>query len=158
MERRHRSERPARRTGTGRARRQAERLTLGSLEATSPAACIIAYSLQVQTEIGAGDAGFDLQIFDDSDLVQTLSLSAPADGAVHSLAGSLTLQHPVSQTSPGVGVYLVDSGAILDFVDPLDIVCGVAEIPTLDTAGMWILAGLLLASALVLFRRSRRIV
>ena len=135
---------------------QIGRLALGSLTISSPAECTLAYTLQVLTESGSGADTFELQIFDDGNLVQIQPLSAPADGAVHALSGDLRLQHPVSQTSPGLGVYLVDSSVILDFADPVDIVCGFVEIPTLDSAGMWILTGLLLASALVVFRRSRR--
>lgn len=129
------------------------RISLGNLAVSSPAGCFVAYTLQVQTEIGSGDDAFELQIFDDGLLIQTQPLSAPADGGVHALAGSLQLQHVVSQANPGIGVYLVDSGVILDFVDPADVGCGLVEIPTLDSAGAWILGALLLASALVVLRR-----
>ena len=135
---------------------QGGRLALGDLVVSSPEGCVVAYTLQVLTERGAGNDAFELQLFDDGALVQVEALSAPADGAVHALAGAIHLRHPVSQTSPGIGVYLVDSGAILDFVDPASVACGFVEIPTLDSAGAWILVGLLLASALVVLRRPRR--
>ena len=135
---------------------QGGRLALGDLVVSSPAGCTVAYSLQVLTENGAGSDTFELQVFDDGALIQVEALSAPADGAVHALSGTIGLQHPVSQANPGIGVYLVDSGVILDFVDPADVVCGFVEIPTLDSAGAWILVGLLLASALVVLRRPRR--
>ena len=133
------------------------RIALGDLVVSSPASCAVGYTLQVQTELGSGDDTFELQIYDDGLLIQSQPLSAPADGGVHALAGSLQLQHAVSQASPGIGVYLVDSGVILDFVDPADVVCGLVEIPTLDTVGAWILGGLLLASALIVMRRPRRV-
>jgi hypothetical protein len=140
----------------GPGRLEGGRLALGDLVVSSPESCVVAYTLQVQTESGGGNDAFELQLFDDGELVQVEALSAPADGAVHALAGAIHLQHPVAQTSPGIGVYLVDSGAILDFVDPASVTCGFVAIPTLDSAGAWILGGLLLASALVVLRRPRR--
>lgn len=129
------------------------RISVGHLDASSPGNCSIAYTLQVQTEIGSGSDSFDLQVYDDAVLIQTQRLSAPADGAVHALAGTLRIDQPVSQTTPGVGIYLVDAAAILDFVDPVDVTCGLAEIPTLDSTGALLLGALLFATALFLLRR-----
>lgn len=129
------------------------RLALGDLAVSSPEGCVVAYTLQVQTESGGGNDTFELQLFDDGELVQVEALSAPADGAVHALTGTIHLHQAVSQVSPGLGVYLVDSAAFLDFVDPAPVSCGFVEIPTLGSVGAWILGGLLLASALVLLRR-----
>lgn len=134
---------------------QGGRIAVGNLIVSSPANCSVAYSLQVQTDIGSGNDDFELRIYDDAVLVQTQALSAPADGAVHALSATLRLEQPVSQANPGVGIYLVDSGVILDFVDPADVTCGFVEIPTLDTTGALLLGGLLFASALVLLRRHR---
>jgi len=88
--------------------------------------------------------------------VQIEALSAPSDGLLHDLSGTIVLGRPVSQTSPGIGVYLVDSGAILDFVDPVSVTCGIVEIPTLGAVGAWILGALLMASGFVVLRRPRR--
>jgi hypothetical protein len=132
---------------------QGGRLALGDLAVSSPENCVVAYTLQVQSEGGGGNDTFELQLFDDGALVQAEALSAPADGAVHALTGTIHLHQAVSQVNPGLGVYLVDSGAILDFVDPAPVSCGFVEIPTLDAVGAWILGGLLLASALVVLRR-----
>jgi len=133
-------------------------LTLGDLTVTSPENCSLAYSLQVFTDAGVGNDDFELQVFDDGAIVRVLALSAPADGALHQLSGTFQLDRPISQQIPGIGVYLVDSGVILDAVDPLNITCGVVEIPTLGTTGAWLLGGLLMASALVVLRRPRRCV
>lgn len=131
------------------------RISVGNLAASSPGNCAVAYTVQVQTEIGPGSDSFELQIYDDAALLQTQTLSAPADGAVHSLSATVRIEQPVSQTTPGVGIYLVDSGAILDFVDPVDVTCGLAEIPALEPAGALLLGGLIFASALFLLRRRR---
>jgi hypothetical protein len=135
---------------------QGSELVLGSLTVTASQACTVAYSLQVQTESGSGDDTFELQLYDDGALIQIATLRAPADGALHTLAGTLQLGQSVSQANPGVGVYLVDSAASLDFVDPAPVTCGAVEIPTIDTVGAFLLGGLLLASALLVLRRSRR--
>ncbi|MEO8274573.1 MAG: hypothetical protein ABI639_00025 [Thermoanaerobaculia bacterium] len=132
-----------------------QQLSLGSLSASSPASCVLAYSVQVLTDSAPGTDTFELQIFDDGAIAQTQTLSAPADGAVHHLQGTVTIAHPISQSTSGVGVYLVDDGAILDFADPVGIICGAVDIPTLDALGTSVLAGALLLSALVLMRRRR---
>ena len=131
------------------------RLALGDLTIGPPAGCSVAYTLQVLTEVGTGSDEFELQVYDDGALVQIEAFSAPSDGLAHSFAGTIELDQPVSQVSPGIGVYLVDSGAILDFADPVNATCGIAEIPTLGSVGAWILGGLLLASALFVLRRPR---
>lgn len=135
---------------------QPMRLALGDLTIGAPAGCSVAYTLQVLTDVGTGSDEFELQVYDDGVLTQVVALSAPADGLAHNFAGTIELDQPVSQVSPGIGVYLVDSGAILDFVDPVNATCGIAEIPTLGSVGAWILGGLLMASALVVLRRPRR--
>lgn len=132
------------------------RSTLGDLAITSSENCSLAYAIQVFTDSGQGNDDFEIQVVDDGAIVQILALSAPADGAIHQLSGTLRLKAPVSQQVPGIGVYLVDSGVILDAVDPLPISCGFVDIPTLDATGTWILGSLLLASALVVLRRPRR--
>lgn len=132
------------------------RLVLGDLTIGPPAGCSVAYALQVLTEVGTGSDEFELQVYDDAALVQVVALSAPADGLLHAFSGTIELDQPVSQASPGIGVYLVDSGAILDFADPVNATCGIAEIPTLGSLGAWVLGGLLTASALVILRRPRR--
>jgi len=133
------------------------RISVGNLAASSPGNCAIAYSLQVQTEIGSGSDSFDLQIYDEAALIQTQTLSAPADGGVHALSGTLQIDQAVSQAVPGIGIYLVDGAAILDFVDPVDVTCGLVEIPTLDSAGALLLGALIFASALVLLRSRRSV-
>jgi len=130
-------------------------LSLGDLAVSSPEGCTLAYAVQVFTDAGTGDDTFELQVVDDGVIVSVRSLSAPADGAIHQLSGTLQLNHAVSQAIPGVGVYLVDDGTILDAVDPVVLGCGIVEIPTLDTAGAWLLGGLLLACGLVVLRRPR---
>lgn len=132
------------------------RLVLGDLTVGTPTGCSVAYTLQVVTEVGPSNDDFELQVYDDGLLTQILPLSAPADGLIHHFSGTIELAQQVSQTSPGIGVYLIDSGTLLDFVDPVPVVCGVVEIPTLGSVGAWILGGLLLASALVILRRPRR--
>ena len=131
------------------------RLVLGDLTIGSPAGCSVAYTLQVLTEVGTGSDEFELQVYDDGALTQIVALSAPADGLLHDFSGTIELDQPVSQASPGIGVYLVDSGAILDFADPVNATCGIAEIPTLGSLGAWVLGGLLLASGVVVLRRTR---
>ncbi len=135
---------------------QPMRLVLGDLTIGSPAGCSVAYALQVLTEVGTGSDEFELQVYDDAALVQVVALSASSDGLLHDFSGTIELDQPVSQASPGIGVYLVDSGTILDFADPVNATCGIAEIPTLDAIGAWILGGLLLASGFFVLRRPRR--
>jgi hypothetical protein len=132
------------------------RLVLGDLTVESPAGCSVAYTLQVLTEVGPTSDDFELQVYDDGVLTQIVALSAPADGLLHDLSGTIELDQPVSQANPGIGVYLVDSETILDFVDPVNATCGVVEIPTLGSVGAWLLGGLLLASGVLVLRRTRR--
>lgn len=131
-------------------------LALGDLTIGAPSGCAVPYTLQVLTEVGPADDEFELQVYDDGALTQIVALSAPSDGLLHALSGTIVLAQPVSQVSPGIGVYLVDSGAILDFVDPVPVTCGVVEIPTLGSVGVWLLGGLLLASGFLTLRRSQR--
>jgi hypothetical protein len=138
----------------GPGRPEAANLILGDLTVSSPQGCTLSYAVQVFTESGGGDDSFELQVVDDGEIVLIHPLTAPADGAVHQLSGSIRLGRSVSQAFPGVGVYLIDTGVILDAVDPVDIVCGVVEIPTLGSAGAWLLGGLLLACGFVVLRRS----
>jgi hypothetical protein len=132
------------------------RLALGDLTIAAPSGCAVPYSLQVVTEVAQGNDDFELQVYDDGALVQVESLSAPSDGELHEFSGTIRLDRPVSQTSPGIGVYLVDSDVILDFVDPVPVACGVVEIPTLGSVGAWILGAMLLASGFAVLRRPRR--
>jgi len=132
------------------------RLALGDLTLGASTGCSVAYTLQVLTEVAPGSDDFELQVFDDGALTQIVALSAPSDGLLHNLSGTIVLGQPVSQASPGIGVYLVDSGTILDFVDPVPVTCGAVEIPTLGSVGAWILGGLLMASAFAVLRRPRR--
>ena len=132
------------------------RLALGELTLGTPTGCSVAYTLQVLTEVAPGSDDFELQVYDDGALTQIVSLSAPSDGLLHDFSGTIELGQPVSQASPGIGVYLVDSGTILDFADPVPVTCGVVEIPTLGSVGAWLLGGLLMASGFVVLRRPRR--
>ena len=134
---------------------QPMRLALGDLTIGTPAGCSVAYTLQVLTDVGTGSDEFELQVYDDGALTQVVALSAPADGLLHDFSGTIELDQPVSQASPGIGIYLVDSGTILDFADPVNVTCGIAEIPTLGSLGAWLLGGLLLASGVFVLRRPR---
>lgn len=130
-------------------------LALGDLTIGSSTGCAVAYALHVITELAPGSDDFELQVYDDGALTQTLTLSAPSDGLLHDFSGTIALDQAVSQATPGIGVYLVDSGTILDFVDPVPVTCGAVEIPTLGSIGAWLLGGLLVASGFLQLRRHR---
>jgi hypothetical protein len=132
------------------------RLALGDLTVEASTGCSVAYTLQVLTELAPGSDEFELQVYDDGALTQIVALSAPSDGLLHDFSGTIELGQPVSQVSPGIGVYLVDSGTVLDFVDPVPVSCGVVEIPTLGSVGAWILGALLMASGFAVLGRRRR--
>ncbi len=77
------------------------RLALGDLTIGTPAGCSVAYTLQVLTDVGTGSDEFELQVYDDGALTQVVALSAPADGLAHDFSGTIELDQPVSQVSPG---------------------------------------------------------
>lgn len=131
-------------------------VALGSLELSAPNGCVVSYAANVMTTVGEGLESFELQIVDDGAITQIVPLTAPADGAVHLVQGAVKLTRFPTQESPGIGVYLVDDGVILDGVDPFHIACGAPEVPTLAGTGFFALGGVLAGAALVILRRPRR--
>lgn len=131
-------------------------VALGALELSAPNGCAVAYSASVVTTLGEGLESFELQVVDDGAITQIVSLTAPADGAVHLVQGAFKLARFPAQESPGIGVYLVDEGLILDAVDPFGVPCSAPDVPALAGTGFLTLGGVLALAALVMLRRSRR--
>jgi hypothetical protein len=130
-------------------------VNLGSLSAT-PTGCVIDFTATVRTEAGGGVDSFEVQLFDDGQLIATQLLTATADGQTHDVAGQFQLSGPPGTVTPGVGLYLVDNDQTLDLIDPLGTPCGPLEVPALDRRGIVALAGLLAVASLALLSRRRR--
>lgn len=131
-----------------------EAVVLGSIQSLSVDRCVLAFSVQATAEALGGEDAFRLEIYDDGALVRVASLSIPADGAVHTVAGTVELPH-VSQAVPGIGVVLADD-QILDFEDPYPASCVPTEVPTLGRAGLAGLGALLGLAAIAVVRRRGR--
>jgi hypothetical protein len=132
-----------------------ESLTLGAIQSLAVQGCVLSYTLQVTADAGGGTDSFSLQVWDESAIVREALLAVPADGAVHTVAGTIHLP-PISQSKAGIGVYLVD-GAILDVEDPFAASCVPFEIPAASRAGIAGFGLLLTAAALFALRRRERI-
>lgn len=128
-----------------------ESLVLGAIQSLSVDRCVLSFQLQVTADAGGGTDSFQLEVWDEGQPVRALTLSVPADGAVHGVAGTITLP-PISQTNPGIGVVLAD-GAPLDIEDPFAASCAPFEIPSTSPVGLAGLGTLLLAAGLVVVRR-----
>lgn len=130
---------------------------LGTLEASAPQGCVIGYSATVFADAGGGEDSFQLQVVDDGQIVQVETLSVPADGAVHTVAGSFKLRRAPNAATPGIGLYLADGGVLLDAVDPLELACREfePEVPTLAGAGYVALGSVLALAAILFLRRPR---
>ena len=112
------------------------------------------YSATVTTDAGGGTDDFALEIWDDGLLMDTIALSAPADGGVHTVSGTYDIAFPVGTVAPGLGLFLMD-GATLDYIDPFT--CESAQaIPTMGGWGLAVLI-LLLAAAGAFFVLRRRL-
>lgn len=133
-----------------------ESVILGSIQSLAVDRCVLTFTVQVTAEAGGGQDDFRIDIYDDLALVRQVPLSVPADGAVHSVSGSVTLP-VIGQSAPGIGVYLVDD-QLLDSQDPFDASCVTTEVPTLGTAGLAGLGALLGLAAIVVVRRRSRAV
>lgn len=129
--------------------------SLGQLEA-APDGCLVSYTVNIVTAAGGGQDEFELQIADDGRLTRIVPLAAPADGASHVVSGSFWLSGPPGSLTPGIGIYLVDNGSVLDAVDPLGVPCGIVEVPALAGKGYLALGSVLALVALVSLRRPRR--
>lgn len=129
---------------------------VGSLVAT-PDGCLIDYSIAIVTDGGGGSDAFEIQVADDGQVVQIIPLSAPADGQQHQVTGSFRLGRQPGHETPGIGLYLIDDGHVLDILDPLGgIGCSPLEVPALDRGGFAALGGLLALAAFFALRRLRR--
>jgi len=131
-----------------------ESVVLGSIDSLSVARCVLSFTVQVTAEVGAGNDDFRLEVYDDGRLVRLVPLSVPADGAVHSVSGTVGLPQ-ISQAAPGIGVVLVDD-QMLDIEDPFPASCVLTEVPTLGSAGLAGLGALLGLAAIVVVRRRAR--
>lgn len=132
--------------------------SIGSLEATAPVnGCVVSYTATVLADAGGGEDSFQLQVVDDGAIVQVETLTVPADGAVHTVSGSLRLKKAPLTGSPGIGLYLADGAQLFDAVDPLEVPCRAfePEVPTLAGAGTAALVGVLALAAVVVLRRAR---
>lgn len=129
-------------------------LTLGSIEAV-PNGCLVEYAVTIVTDATGGQDGFELQVADDGRVSQIVPLNAPADGASHRITGQIQLSGPPGDETPGIGLYLVDDGQILDAVDPLGVPCSPLEVPALGGGGFAALGGVLALAALASLRRLR---
>ena len=129
--------------------------TVGSIVAV-PHGCLIEYTVSIVTDTGGGSDTFEIQVADDGAVVQTIPLQAPADGLTHQLTGSFQLTRPPGDETPGIGLYLVDDGSVLDILDPLGGVGCSPDVPALGGRGVVALAGLLAVTALFALRRLRR--
>ncbi|MCB9377452.1 MAG: hypothetical protein H6511_01635 [Holophagales bacterium] len=132
-----------------------ESVVLGSIESLAVDRCILSLSVQVTADAGGGTDDFRVEVYDDGQLIRTVPLSVPADGAVHQVSASVGLP-VIGQQIPGIGVYLVDD-QVLDVEDPFDAACVLTEVPTLGSAGLAGLGALLGVAALVAFRRRARV-
>jgi len=131
-----------------------ESVVLGSIESLSVARCVLSFTVQVTADAGGGQDDFRLELYDDGQLVRLVPLSVPADGAVHTVSGTVGLPQ-ISQATAGIGVVLVDD-QMLDIEDPFPAACLLTEVPTLGSAGLAGLGALLgLAAVVVVRRRSR---
>ena len=128
---------------------------VGSIVA-SPTGCLIEFTVSIVTESGGGSDAFEIQVADDGQIVQTIPLQAPADGQAHEVTGAFRLAQPPGNETPGIGLYLVDDGNVLDILDPLVVGCSPLEVPALGGRGFVALGGLLAATALLALRRHRR--
>ena len=128
--------------------------SLGSIAAT-PDGCRIAFTITIVTDPGGGTDSFELQVADDGLVIQTIPLSAPADGNSHEVTGSFWLAMSPGNATPGIGLYLLDDGNVLDILDPLPVGCSPLEVPAVGSRGFATLGMLLAASALVVLRRTR---
>jgi LPXTG-motif cell wall-anchored protein len=131
-----------------------ESLVVGAIQGLAVNQCVLTYSLQVTADAGGGTDTFRLDVWDDGLLVRSVPLSVPADGAVHAVSGTVAVP-PINQTTPGLGVYLVDA-AILDAEDPFASTCVAFEIPTAQTVGLAGLGALVGLAAVVVLRRRRK--
>ena len=121
-----------------------------------PNGCLVEYAVTIVTDATGGQDGFELQVADDGRVSQIVPLSAPADGASHRITGQIQLSGPPGDETPGIGLYLVDAGQILDAVDPLGVPCSPLEVPALGGNGYVALGGVLALAGLLSLRRSRR--
>ncbi|MEZ5313394.1 MAG: hypothetical protein R2862_06895 [Thermoanaerobaculia bacterium] len=133
-----------------------EAVQLGSIEVSAPVGCVVAYTVSVVTTRGPQPEQFEIEVADDGVITQIVPLEAPADGALHVLQGSFALTHPPANGSPGVGIYLVDDGLVLDAVDPFGLPCSAPDVPALAGTGYLALIGVLALVALLALRRLRR--
>lgn len=128
-----------------------ESLVVGAIQSLAVEACVLSFGLQVTADAGGGTDSFQLEVWDDGRLVRSLALAVPADGAVHSVSGTIGLP-PISQATPGIGVVLADA-VRLDLEDPFAASCVPYEVPAASPAGLAGLTLLLLAAGLVVVRR-----
>jgi hypothetical protein len=131
-----------------------EAVVLGSIQTLSVDRCVLSFSVQATAEALGGEDAFRLEIYDDGALVRVAPLSIPADGAVHTVAGTVELPL-VSQAVPGIGVVLADD-QLLDLEDPFPATCVPTEVPTLGRAGLAGLGALLGLAAIAVVRRRGR--
>jgi hypothetical protein len=128
-----------------------ESLVVGAIQSLSVSRCVLSYQLQVTADAGGGTDAFRLEVYDEGQLVRAVTLSVPADGAVHGVAGTIGLP-PISQAAPGIGVVLSDA-TVLDIEDPFVASCVPLEVPAVGPFGLVGLTTLLLVAGLVVVRR-----
>ena len=128
-----------------------ESLVVGAIQSLSVSRCVLSYQLQVTADAGGGTDTFRLEVYDEGQLVRAVTLSVPADGAVHGVAGTIGLP-PISQAAPGIGVVLSDA-TVLDIEDPFVASCVPLEVPAVGPFGLAGLTTLLLVAGLVVVRR-----
>jgi hypothetical protein len=129
---------------------------LGSLAATASGGCAVEFAATVHTASGGGQDDFSIQISDDGRLIRVVDLYAPADGTSHVVNGAFELTSPPGDATPGIGLYLVDDGRILDAIDPFVVPCGALAVPALGGRGLAALVSLLAFAALATLGRARR--
>lgn len=128
-----------------------ESLVVGAIQSLAADRCVLTFTLQVTADAGGGTDNFRLEVWDEQALVRSVPLSVPADGAVHTVHGTVGLP-PISQATPGVGVMLIDA-TLLDVEDPVAASCAPFEIPAANPLGLAGLAALLLVAGFVVVRR-----
>lgn len=128
-----------------------ESLLVGAIQSLAVDRCVLSFQLQVTADAGGGTDGFQLDIWDEGQLVRSVALAVPADGAVHGVAGTVALP-PISQANPGIGVVLSDV-VTLDIEDPFAATCAPFEIPAASPSGLAGLGALLLVAGLLVVRR-----